>query len=393
LDLLEVIWTITGTVAANRMGISNMDILVAHPSLNAGGGSERLCLAIIESLKEKGHNVTLATFEKTIWKDIENLFGTVFKPDVEIVKPRFFGYSAYGELLNFHKLLSGLYKSYDVAIISCTSPWFYCPAAKKTVIYMIPPVYHMNGLKRAYLIPYVSIQRTFLKKAKNKIILTNSLFSSKVIESIYSLKCKVLYPPVNTEDFNSSPKKEDLVVSIGRFNSFKKFELLIKAFTHIKNGKCIIIGSVYNYTSFRYLKKLRRLTNKLKLNDRVVLTVNSSLHTLKNVLSKAKIYVHCAFFEHFGISVVEAMASGCVPIVHKSGGPYIDIIKYGKYGFSFANVNELAYKIKLLLENEDLFREFSKKALERSKNFRREFFKKGITETVMETYNCDEGIS
>lgn len=350
-----------------------MDVLVTHPSLNAGGGSERLCLAIIESLKEKGHNVTLATFEETRWENTENFFGTVFKPDVEIVKPRFFGYSAYGELLNFHRLLSPLYKSYDVVIISCTSPWFYCPAARKTIIYMIPPVCHMNGFKRMYLASYVFIQRLFLKRAKNKIVLTNSSFSSKVIKSIYSLNCEVLYPPVDVEKFYSSSKKEDLIVSVGRYDPFKRFELLIKAFAHIKNGKCVIVGSIYDRVSFRYLEKLRQLANRLKLNDRVTLLVNSSLIKLRNILSKAKVYVHCALFEHFGISVVEAMSSGCVPVVHRSGGPYTDIIKYGKYGFSFED--ELARQINLVLENNELFNEFSKKARQRVKIFNKERFK------------------
>jgi glycosyltransferase involved in cell wall biosynthesis len=359
-----------------------MNILVIHPSLNAGGGSERLCLAIIESLKEKGYNVTLGSFEKTRWEEVEKLFGKVPRPDAEIVKPRFFGYSAYGELLNFHSLSSGIYNGYEVVIVSCTSPWFYCPTAKKTIIYMIPPVGHRNGLKRAYLTPYIFIQSMFLKKAKNKVILTNSSFSSGVIEQIYSLKPKVLYPPVNMEDFHSSLKKEELVVSVGRFDFSKRFEFLIRAFANVKNGECVIVGSAYNSASLRYLKKLRQLINNLGLSHRATLIVNGPFNTLQDVLSKAKIYVHCAMFEHFGISVVEAMASGCVPIVHKSGGPYMDIIEYGKCGFSFGGVDELAYNINLLLGDNKLCKHFSQKAVERSKLFNKENFKEGILSLI-----------
>jgi alpha-1,2-mannosyltransferase len=42
---------------------------------------------------------------------------------------------------------------------------------------------------------------------------------------------------------------------------------------------------------------------------------------LRGILLNSKVYFHCAIDEHFGISVIEAMASGCVPIVHDSGGP------------------------------------------------------------------------
>jgi len=54
--------------------------------------------------------------------------------------------------------------------------------------------------------------------------------------------------------------------------------------------------------------------------------------------------VHPIIYEHFGISVVEAMASGCVSIVHRSGGSYTDIADHDKYVFSFEDVEDLAEK-------------------------------------------------
>lgn len=362
-----------------------MNVLVMHPSLNAGGGSERLCLTLIESLKERGYNVTLGTFEKTRWKYVENLFGDVLKPDMEIVKPRLFGYSAYGELMNFHRLLSATSKNYDITIVSCTSPWFYCPATKRAIVYMIPPVsYCLNITKKVYLTPYISIQQRLIKKAWRKVFLTNSLFSRKIIEEVYGIQCEVLYPPVDVERFFASSKKENLIVSLGRFDSFKRFEILIKAFAQVESGKCSIIGSTYRYTSNKYLTKLKRLIRDLRLNHKIELIVNPPFNVIQEILSKAKIYVHSAQFEHFGISVVEAMASGCVPIAHKYGGPYSDILAYGKYGFSFVNVSDLANKIEVLLKDENLYKRFREKALKRSKNFERKNFKEKIIDIVSE---------
>lgn len=361
-----------------------MNVAVLHPSLNIGGGAERVCLDVIESLKERGHDVLLGTFEKTDWKSVEKYFGKVTRPDKEIIRPRMFGMFAYGERLNFHFLSSRMPKNCDVTIISCTSPWFYCPTAKKIIIYMIPSVGYQKGFRRLYLKPYVFIQSKRLKKAKNNVLLTNSSFSAKVIEDTYSLKPEVLYPPVDLRNLHSS-KKKDLIVSIGRFNPFKRFEILIKSLVDVDEGKCIIMGSVTrnaNRESVAYMRKLRKMINELKLQDQIKLLANCPFDVLRDILSKAKLYVHCALFEHFGISVVEGMASGCVPIVHRSGGAYSDIIDYDKYGFSFKDTNELADKISLLLKNDDLCKEYSKEAIKRSKLFSRENFKKRILDIV-----------
>src|SRR5207244_11868431 len=48
--------------------------------------------------------------------------------------------------------------------------------------------------------------------------------------------------------------------------------------------------------------------------------VLAPLRKVKDILGKAKVYVHSALNEHFGITIVEAMAAGCVPVVHISGG-------------------------------------------------------------------------
>ena len=47
-----------------------------------------------------------------------------------------------------------------------------------------------------------------------------------------------------------------------------------------------------------------------------------------------------ASLEHFGISIVEGMSAGCVPIALAHGGPS-DIIQEGKNGFLVSNASEL----------------------------------------------------
>jgi alpha-1,2-mannosyltransferase len=63
-----------------------------------------------------------------------------------------------------------------------------------------------------------------------------------------------------------------------------------------------------------------------------------SYDTLLEYLSKASIGIHTMTDEHFGIGVIEYMASGLIPLAHNSGGPKMDIVteyKGQKTGFTF----------------------------------------------------------
>jgi len=48
---------------------------------------------------------------------------------------------------------------------------------------------------------------------------------------------------------------------------------------------------------------------------------NLSTSDLKKLLHSSKYFLHTMKNEDFGIAVCEAIASGCIPIVHDSGGP------------------------------------------------------------------------
>jgi glycosyltransferase involved in cell wall biosynthesis len=69
------------------------------------------------------------------------------------------------------------------------------------------------------------------------------------------------------------------------------------------------------------LNSLLRLTKELGVSEKVKILTNVRRNRLKEILLDSKVYLHTAINEHFGISIVEAMSSGCIPVVHDSGGP------------------------------------------------------------------------
>ena len=85
----------------------------------------------------------------------------------------------------------------------------------------------------------------------------------------------------------------------------------------------------------------------------------------------SKVIISSAHFEPFGISVLEGMSLGNVPIVYRSflSGPYIDIVKKDLYGLSYQNIGELADLVDKVFSNDNLFYRYSYLAYRRSLDF------------------------
>jgi glycosyltransferase involved in cell wall biosynthesis len=87
--------------------------------------------------------------------------------------------------------------------------------------------------------------------------------------------------------------------------------------------------------------------------------------------------------EPFGIAIVEAMASGCVPIIPTSCGAWRDVLesRQGYYGYGYGRYMEVpSYLAKL--EDEDTYLELARRAVERAKQFGAESFRRKILEAL-----------
>jgi glycosyltransferase involved in cell wall biosynthesis len=152
------------------------------------------------------------------------------------------------------------------------------------------------------------------------IYIANSKAVAHRIQKYYHRESTLLYPPVNVENFTVA-KKEDLkeyFLAGGRLVPYKRFDLLVKVFN--ATGKTLkIFGSG---PAMPELKKMAR--PNIEFVGRV------SDAELK------KLYSECAAFlnpqeEDFGITMIEALASGRPVIAYNKGGAS-EIIQHGKTG-------------------------------------------------------------
>jgi glycosyltransferase involved in cell wall biosynthesis len=167
--------------------------------------------------------------------------------------------------------------------------------------------------------------------------------------------------------YSKSRAREKLVVTVGRISPEKRFDLFLGLARMIPNTKFVVIGTVQLQS---YYEQLR---HRAPDNASFVL---SPLRKVKDVLGRAMAYVHCAENEHFGITIVEAMAAGCVPIVHDSGGPR-EIVT-DEVGFRWHDLPTAARRISTLTNDDELRRRLSVAASERAKLFRPEVFESAI---------------
>ena len=69
---------------------------------------------------------------------------------------------------------------------------------------------------------------------------------------------------------------------------------------------------------------------ELGIADSVDWCVNLSFEDLRTLLGESVGGLHTMLDEHFGISVVEYMAAGVIPIAHNSGGAWLVLVMLGQ---------------------------------------------------------------
>jgi glycosyltransferase involved in cell wall biosynthesis len=154
------------------------------------------------------------------------------------------------------------------------------------------------------------------------LVLVNSYYTAQEVRAFSDKAVEVLYPPFSSTISaigreTSKTSQEKLVVTTSRLEPNKLLERIpyIAAQTQ-KDTQFAVIGRLCNKQT---LSNLQLLIKKLDLADRVKLYPDASAEQKIGLLRKAKVYLHTMVGEHFGISIVEAMALGCVPIAHDSG--------------------------------------------------------------------------
>jgi len=379
-----------------------MKVVVAHHSLNIPGGAERLCLSLIEALQKNGHEVSLMTVEKTDWELVQRNFGKVVLPSKEsfAITRRLSNRlnsipisSTYFSIYMLQLLANRMQKKYDLmintfgdainSIADITYVHFPLRAALK--LSQIPAF--TNKSMWRIIAPFYDSFTSLTDRIAPGYLLTNSKFVQGIIRKFLDRNSYVVYPPVNVQTFASNSFKDakegSIVAVVASYSPKRHLEQVPLIAKHSKHAKFVIMGKADEYSGSTFATLTEQMKN-LHVEDRITMLQNVPVEQFLETLSKAKVYLHTMPQDHFGISVVEAMASGCVPVVHKSGGPWIDILdeQQGTYGFSYSTPAGAAKYIDMLVTHEDERSKISLRASKRASKYDKVVFMNRMVEVV-----------
>ncbi|MDD5621543.1 MAG: glycosyltransferase [Actinomycetota bacterium] len=233
-------------------------------------------------------------------------------------------------------------------------------------------------------------------------IVTISEYSKRWIKKLWGKESTILFPPVDIDSFRTENKGK-IILSVGRFfpeHHNKKQLELVGAFRELfdqypaemRDYTLYLAGGVGSRTDhLEYVEKVKAAGKSYPI--KVITNIN--WEELVEIFARSYIFwhasglgederIHPEKFEHFGITTVEAMAAGCIPVVINKGGQK-EIIRNGYDGFLFDSLEELKDITLKIISGKINIDEIRKNAAESCRRFSGANFKRDLISIVNET--------
>lgn len=338
-----------------------MKIAIFHNFLDNIGGAEMVTLYLARGLDANIYttNVDESQIIKMGFKDVLPRIISLGKI------PKMAPFRHQVALWKFRRLNLG--KKYDFYIIS--GDWAMSGAVnnKPNLWYAHSPLNELWAFKdyvRKYVLtwwkkPIFDIwvwlnRKLTLKYSKHvSIWVCNSNNTKARIKKYYNKEATVINPPVDLSK-HSSISFENFWLSVNRLTKHKRIEIQIKAFAKLPNEKLIIIGS-YEKGAKQFEDYKKYIESTKLANVEIISWVDAE--KLISLYNTCKGFITTARDEDFGMTPVEAMASGKPAIAPNEGG-YKETIINGKTGILINDINsdKIIEAIKIIAKNPESYK-------------------------------------
>lgn len=332
-----------------------MKAAIFNPYLDSLGGGERYTVGVVQALIKSGYKVDIEWKNADIVKKLESRFGVALS-SLNVV-----GTVNRGD-------------DYDACFwVSDGS---------------VPTLRSRNNILH-FQVPFHDLKsKTLINKMKFfriKHVVCNSKFTKGFIDKEYGVNSKVVYPPVSTSEFKPR-RKQNIVCYVGRFSKLtqhKRQDVLVEVYKKFykrnKNWKLVLAGGteVGNNNFTQELKE--------KAKGYPVEIMESPSHSeIKELMGVSKMFWSAAGYgvdtekspekvEHFGITVVEAMAAKTLPLVVNKGG-FKEIVNNEVDGFLWDKKKDLLEYAYDMADSPSLRQEMTRASHEKSLSFSEDKF-------------------
>ncbi len=265
-------------------------------------------------------------------------------------------------------------RNYDIFYYMTDGSFFVSRAKKNIVHFQIPfntkPTFNQK-----------------LKLATWQVKTSNSKFTKDHLEKLWNINIDHIHRSAIDTKALKPGKKENLILSVGRFISpqnnkhCKKQDFLVKSFQKmcdqgLTGWRLVLIGPVdIGPDNQQYANKVTKLAG----NYPITIKHQVSFKDLKKYYAKSKIYWHAAGFkvdqvnnpqavEHLGLTTIEAQSAGAVPVVINQGGQP-EVVSHNLNGLLFNTQPELIKFTNQLINNSSRINKLSIAAKKSSKAF------------------------
>lgn len=392
--------------------MSEKKVLILNPYLPTLGGGEKhmgyLCQCIeeyynfnvqIDILVHNYNEVDIYDPNYITIDDVNNQFGLNLKK-TSIRKVDTLRAVTKKEYYKNKKMIENITKEYDFFINFMFLSKHIGKAKINMYQCMFPSKKYITELNQNLLLRIIAkhFDKQFFKSYDS--IVSNSKFTDGWLKRYWQPDKKevVIYPPVFNEDeiegrYIESAKK-NIIISVGRFfvaDHSKKQLDMAKFFVNnnevFKNYEYHLVGAVSNLPAdIEYLQQIKDLAATV---DNVFVHENCKYADLMELYKQAKIFWHGTGYgvdeekepnkmEHFGITTVEAMSFGAVPVVISKGGQK-ETVEDGVNGYRWLNEEECVKYTKILIDDDEKRRQMAEVSVERAKDYSIEsFYRKHI---------------
>lgn len=334
---------------------------IVNPYFDTLGGGERYTISFAKVLSDMGFVVDVQWGDETIGEKIKKRFG------IDTSKINFIDDVKRGD-------------GYDVCfwVSDGSIPLL---RARKNILHFQVPFKDVNG-------------DTLLNKMKLmrvSDIVCNSKFTKEVIDGEFSVESKVIYPPIDTNSIKPK-RKQNIILFVGRFSDLlqtKHQDVLVDSFKRLDlpDWKLVLAGGT-DVGGRNFFESLKRDSSGFNIE----IIDSPDYKTLLDLYGVSKIFWSASGYgvdeienpqkvEHFGMSVVEAMVAGGVPILYNAGG-HKEIVEHGTNGYLWSNPDELIKITEKLITEKGALRDLSEEAKKVGLKYGYEEFRKSVAEIL-----------